>query len=223
MKILIVSATKKEIFPLIEKFNLKFNQNFTNYTFEKLNIDIIITGIGAFFTLFELQKIDIKKYKFIINVGIAGDYTCKMKIGDTVFVKKDRFADIGSLLNNNFTDFFENNYILNNNEILLDSWIYSDSNNNLLKLPETSSITVNTLTNNKEILDYRHRIYNPEIESMEGAAFMYYCKEQNVKFAQIRTISNHISENIDIKVELKTSINNLNEKIIELLSLINEK
>jgi futalosine hydrolase len=86
---------------------------------------------------------------------------------------------------------------------------------NLLKLPEVASITVNEITTNKERMDQLIKKYDPIIESMEGAALHYVCREMNVPFIQIRSISNYVGERDKTKWKMKEAIENLNQTLLK--------
>jgi futalosine hydrolase len=58
------------------------------------------------------------------------------------------------------------------------------------RLPAVSGITVNTAHGRDESIAAVLRGVNPQVESMEGAAFMYACLINRVKFAQLRAVSN---------------------------------
>ena len=81
MSILIVAATELEIAPFIHL---------------DLPVDILITGVGAPAAIYQMQKkLQEKKYKSVIQAGIAGSFTDSLALGDTVIVERDCFADIG--------------------------------------------------------------------------------------------------------------------------------
>ena len=70
MKILVVAATELEVQPFIK---------------ENKNCDVLITGVGIPATVYHLtKKILENKYDVIIQAGIAGTFTKKIKRGDVV-------------------------------------------------------------------------------------------------------------------------------------------
>jgi len=50
---------------------------------------------------------------------------------------------------------------------------------------------------------------------MEGAALHYVCREMNVPFVQMRSISNYIGERDKAKWEIKLAIDHLNKSILK--------
>jgi futalosine hydrolase len=53
-----------------------------------------------------------------------------------------------------------------------------------------NAITVNTVHGNARSIAAVLERFRPEVESMEGAAFMSACLISNVAFAQVRAVSN---------------------------------
>jgi futalosine hydrolase len=60
----------------------------------------------------------------------------------------------------------------------------------LAGLPAVSGITVNTSHGSERTIAGIVRRFNPQVESMEGAAFMCACLMNGVPFAQVRAVSN---------------------------------
>jgi futalosine hydrolase len=86
---------------------------------------------------------------------------------------------------------------------------------NLLKLPEVSAITINEITTGKERIHQLAKKYNPVIETMEGAALHYVCRQMNTPFIQLRAISNYIGERNKDNWKIKEAIDNLNQCTLE--------
>ena len=59
-------------------------------------------------------------------------------------------------------------------------------------LPVVRGITVNTVHGNARSIAAAVQRFHPQVESMEGAAFMYACLIQGVAFAQVRAVSNSV-------------------------------
>jgi futalosine hydrolase len=57
-------------------------------------------------------------------------------------------------------------------------------------LPRVRGITVNTVHGDETSIAAVVRRLRPQVETMEGAAFMYACLMHDVPFAQIRAVSN---------------------------------
>ena len=103
MKILIVSATKFEIAPLLKKFRkISAKGNITSFRFGEHSIDVLITGVGMTAIAFYLGKILNKKYDLAINAGLAGSFRKNIPLGTVVNVVSDCFSDLGAEDGNKF-------------------------------------------------------------------------------------------------------------------------
>ena len=192
MNILIVSATKNEI-----------KQD------DFLTHDRIITGLGMLNTCMRLtKKLSEKHYDLVINMGIAGSFNSKFKIGDVVEVEKDIISEIGYETEDGFFEFDEFN--------VKTTFV----NKVKTKLPKVTSITVNTVHGkNKNIIDVVQRL-NPDIENMEGAAVFKVCEEFSIPCMQIRAISNKVEERNKNNWNTSLAIENLNSEIEVILALL---
>jgi futalosine hydrolase len=59
-------------------------------------------------------------------------------------------------------------------------------------VPAVRGITVNTVHGNEQSIAHAVRRFDPQVESMEGAAFMYASQTSGVAFAQVRAVSNMV-------------------------------
>ena len=64
------------------------------------------------------------------------------------------------------------------------------SNKVLDQLPAVTGITVNTAHGNERTIALVIERFKPQIETMEGAAFMSACLINRIPFAQVRAVSN---------------------------------
>lgn len=208
MKILVVAATAFEI---------------SNFTAQNKSTSVLITGVGIPACLYQLQKnISLNNYDIVIQAGIAGAFTNEFELAETVLVKQDIFGDIGIEENKVFTPIFEtdlfdknsfpfeNGWLINRNEILQQS-----------NLELVNAISVNKVNDNLLLKEELINIFNPEIESMEGAALHYVCLQEKVPFLQIRSISNYVGQRDKTKWKMNEAVENLNIELIKLITLIN--
>jgi futalosine hydrolase len=173
MKILVVASTQLEIEPFI---NLKNNT------------EVLICGVGIPSTVYHLtKKLLQEKYDFVIQAGIGGSFTKKIKLGEVVAVEQDAFADIGVEEKKKFKTIFDlgfgdkNEFPFNNGCLINSSEILTRSH-----LKKVKGITVNKISDRKKQSKQLKNIFTAEIESMEGAAFHFVCLQQNIPFLQIR-------------------------------------
>jgi futalosine hydrolase len=204
MNVLVVSATEFEIEPLVHENNIA---------------DVLITGIGIPATIFHLtKKLSQKNYDLIIQAGIAGTFSPDLKKGTVLLVDKDAFGDLGIYEKGNFKTLFDSGFINENEFPFSNGWLVNRHEyltHSSLSL--ATGITVNKITDDGNQIKILSEKFNPDIESMEGAALHYVCLQQNINFLQLRSISNTVGERDKQKWEMKKAITNLN---IELKKII---
>jgi len=215
MKILIVSATEKEIFSILNQFKSGKSSSF--------EIDFLITGIGMVFTSYLLtRKLSEKEYDFVINAGIAGSFNKDLLIGDVVFVQSDQFADLGIEDKNDFYTIFEKGFALKNQFPFKDAKLENPFDFKF-DLENVSAISVNMTHGNQNSVSLFKDKFNADIETMEGAAFFYVCLQEGVKFLQVRSISNYVEERNSANWNIPLAIKNLNQKLLEIIDVIDNK
>jgi futalosine hydrolase len=206
MQILVIAATALEI----EPFTAINNRS-----------DVLITGVGVPATMYHLQKrIHQLDYDLIIQAGIAGSFSTEMALGKVVLVKQDCFADLGIEEQGYYTPVF-NTAFADKNEFPFDEgWLMNaDDNLKYTDLLKVKAITVNKVSDSELQKQQFIGIFNPAIETMEGAALHYICLQEAIPFLQIRSVSNYVGERDKTKWKLKEAIENLNK---ELATLIND-
>jgi len=223
MYILIVSATSLEIEPLIKEFDFVSNKdkNLTAYKYRDYDIDVLITGVGMVATAFFLGKtLQANNYDVALNLGIAGCFDKKIKLGTILNINVDSFSEMGADNGEYFLSILDLKLIENdtfpftNLDIINDSEFKSALINNL---PKVKGITVNTIHGNETKINEVKRLHNPTADSMEGAAFMFSCKMFDLKHIQIRAVSNYVEKRNKSSWNIPLAIKNLNSFILQLL------
>lgn len=224
MKILIVSATEFEIKSIRKEFVFfkKINENLKSYFYKKTKIDILVTEIGITFTTYHLTKtLILNKYNFVINVGICGSFNKKIKIGEFVNIISDEFADLGIYTKNDFKTLFDFKFMAENKFPFTKGILINKLNNNLLEgVKKVKGITVNSVSGNKNQINFRINKFNSDVETMEGAAFFYVCLNEKLPFLQLRTISNYVEERNKENWNIPLAINILYKEILSFLNKI---
>lgn len=204
MKILIIAATKTELLPLYAYFGL-VDENFVS----SKNFDVLISGVGMMATAYALgEKLCLKNYDFIINLGIAGCFDTTQPLGKLFNITKDSFADLGAQDKNTFISL---------EEMKLGESVYFSSNPFEITLPSATSITVNTVSGNEETILARTQQWAPLLESMEGAAVFYAAKSHNLSVIQVRSVSNYVTPRDPSTWKIRLAIEKLNEWAIAFL------
>ena len=208
MRILVVAATEFEIEPFTRDNNIA---------------EVLIAGVGITGTVYNLTKTLFQnKYDLVIQAGIAGTFNKTYSNGDVVVVSEDTFGDAGIEEKNNFHTLFETGFAAENDLPYTGGWLLNG--NPVLEtvlLPKAKAITVNMVTDNKERIARIAEKFNPDVESMEGAAFHYVCLREKVNFLQIRSISNEVGERDKTKWAIANAIANLNIELKKVVQNFN--
>jgi futalosine hydrolase len=223
MKILIVSATAFEIAPL----QLQLKEYFSEvqpfqYKRDDLEIFTLITGVGMTATAFALGRMLGGEITFdlVLNLGIAGAFDRNLQLGQVVQVASEQFGDLGvEEADGNFTDMFELELIQNDGTIFYENAILNP-NKDISFLKEVKAITVNKVHGFSESISKIEQKYQADIESMEGAAVFYACKISEIKFLEIRAISNYVEPRNRANWNIPLAIDSLNDVAWALLNAI---
>jgi futalosine hydrolase len=215
MKIIITAATTGEWMPAFVNIN-------PLYTQESSGFKVIFhqSGIGMLATTFSLTKLIMEeKPNMIIQAGIAGAYNPTITLGNVFAVNEENLGDIGVEEAKKWKDVFDlklekSSYPPFEKRKLPNQWL---TKFNLLKLPVVNAITVNEISTNTERIQQLIKKYNATIESMEGAALHYVCRQLNIPFLQIRSISNYVGERDKTKWMMQESIEHLNKTLLSLI------
>ncbi|MEP7267339.1 MAG: futalosine hydrolase [Saprospiraceae bacterium] len=192
MKILICAAT------VLEMPKLAFSTRYTT----------LVHGAGIGQSAYHLTKeLTRSKPDICIQIGIAGAFDRSLKIGELVQVVEDRFADLGAMTSEgNFIHLSNLKFADKTNPFEAES-IINDFNIDLI-LNKVKAITVNTTSGSVHQIEEIIKMYNPQIETMEGASFFAICKAENLPCIQVRAISNYVEPrntenwNIPLAIEM---------------------
>ena len=211
MKILLVAATKAEIDPFLTHFSFR-NQLPYDISFGNFQIKVLITGVGMVATAFYVGKaLSEHRFDLAINIGIAGSFTDKLSPGDVCKVIEDIFIEMGAEDGDGF---------LSIEELGFGKISYFEKANLLfpktIHLKSVKAITVNKVHGNIKSISKTIGDFNPDIESMEGAAFFYACEQSKTACIQIRSISNKVERRNRDNWQIGLAIKNLNDTLIKL-------
>ena len=225
MKILIVSATKLEIYPLLDELTVAgaLNAQWNEYVYRDHEIKFLISGIGSSLTSYSLTR-ELKEgnYDLVLNVGIAGSFHRETKIGEVLAVKQELFSDLGVESEEGFHSVFELDLMKSNDHPFEQGRLNAPSQDSrvhtLSQLKQVVGITVNTITGRKETVESLISACHPDIETMEGAAVFYVCLMENIPFAGIRAISNYVGEREKSQWNIPLATSNLATELINILN-----
>jgi futalosine hydrolase len=195
LNITIVAATPLETRRLAEAlhFSEAENQDAMVAGAYGHRISLLHTGIGMVNTAWHLGRhLLAHTPDLAIQVGIAGSFPGGPDIGSVAEVVEDGFPELGAGSPEGFLDLktmgFEN--------FRSDSGLYYNEMVNPFgaqtRLPACRGITVNTVHGTQPEIDRVMARWNPQVESMEGAAFFQGCMMSGIRFLQLRGISNRV-------------------------------
>ena len=90
----------------------------------------------------------------------------------------------------------------------------------LRALPAVEAITVSTVHGDEASIARVVERCAPQVESMEGAAFMYACLVQGLPFAQVRAVSNVVERRNRDAWKLPEAIRALNATALEIIDAL---
>jgi futalosine hydrolase len=171
MRALIVAATEPEIASLRRRPNL----------------ELLVTGVGMVATAARTARaLALTRCDVAFNFGVCGSFDPSLPPGTVVHIVSDRIAELGAEDGDRFLT-------LDQLGLPGDPMVANaapPANAALSALPPVAGITVNTAHGSERSIVDVVRRFSPQVESMEGAAFMYACHVSGVPYAQVRAVSN---------------------------------
>jgi futalosine hydrolase len=159
-------------------------------------------------------------YDLALNLGVCGSFDPSLTPGSVVHVVGDRLAELGAEDDEAFLSIQDlglvgaDEYPFSRGEVVN---VSPPANQALLRLPAVHGITVNTVHgNDRSIADVVSR-FHPQVESMEGAAFMYVSRIHAISFAQIRAVSNLVERRNRGAWTLPDAIRNLGAAALDVI------
>lgn len=191
-RILIVTATAMEVAPVaagLDRLGPR-GPRIDTYRGHSHDIDILTTGIGMVATAAWCSRaLAQAPYDIALNVGVCGSFDPGLDLGQVVHVVSDCIAELGAEDGDEFVTF-------DALDLPVEAACVNSAppaSQTIASLPAVRGITVNTAHGNERSIASVVRRLAPQIESMEGAAFMYACAISGMPFAQVRAVSNVVA------------------------------
>ena len=220
MRILFVGATCFELYQFFENLREAPNNKGSvfHYSWQDLDIDLVITGLGTTFTTYFLTKaLSLCNYDIVINAGIAGSFRDEISIGTVVNVKSEQFCDFGIEEGDRIKTIFDAGFVepdafpFQGGKLINPHW-YDN-----LELPSVHGVTGNISHGSANSISRIKQEFDPDIESMEGAAVFYVCLSEKIPFLEIRAISNYVDIRDTEKWDIPTAVKNLSDELFKFL------
>lgn len=190
-------------------------------TFGAHRIDVLTSGVGMVATATWCSRALVETpYDVALNFGVCGSFAPDLGPGVVVHVTTDRIAELGAEDGERFLTIQELGLLA------ADEFPYRGgalvnarppANAALGRLRQVSGITVNTAHGEERSIAAVVERYAPQVESMEGAAFMYACLVHGVPFAQVRAVSNVVERRNRGAWKLDDAVRNLTGAAVEIL------
>jgi futalosine hydrolase len=193
MHVLIVTATSMEIAPLVATFHQTADRgkHLTSHRHAGHEVDVLVTGVGMVPTAaWCAHVLALNSYDLALNFGVCGSFDRALAPGTVVHVVADRIAELGAEDDGAFLTMAELN-LPGDYEFVNHA---PPANAALQQLPAVTAISVNTVHGNPRTIAEVTARFNPQVESMEGAAFMCACQIGRIPFAQVRAVSNIVEQ-----------------------------
>lgn len=228
MKILVTAAEEQELRRAERAFDMVKKSKDV-----KAQVEFRLTGIGAVQACHCVTREVVAAaaagdpYNLVVNLGIAGSYDLEaFPIGSAAVISREHFADLGFGSEEGFSDLFQygilekDDFPYTKGALARQLLPYPHIEKVLEKYGAGAGATVQCVTGTqarcKEIVD----MYNPQIESMEGAGVYYAALMEKVPFFELRTVSNAVGERDTSKWESKAALDTLEECCREIFSVI---
>ena len=222
MRVLIVAATRPEVAPLIAAIaNPVEYHRVTSGAIGPHHVDTLLTGVGMVATAVWCSRaLAIGGYDLALNLGVCGSFNPAFHPPTVVHVKSDMFSELGAEDGPRFLSLQDLG--------LLEPDVFPYSGGRLVNteppaltgladLPVASGITVNTVHGEDAAIAAVIARCAPDVESMEGAAFMYACLASGVTFAQVRAVSNRVERRNRAAWDLGGAVDQLGHASLRLL------
>jgi futalosine hydrolase len=207
VRLLVVTATDLEIAPFASA--LRAHPRHT--------VELLTTGVGMVATAARCARaLAVGRYDLALNLGVCGSFDPALRPGVVVHVVADRIAELGAEDGDAFLTI--GNLTLGQDDEIANP--APPSNAVLESLPAVRGITVNTAHGSERSIADAIRRFNPQVESMEGAAFMYACLMSGVTFAQVRAVSNVVERRNRAAWRMAEAIGNLGEVAQHILNTL---
>ncbi len=202
MRILVVAATELDI-PLLQSHERNGHQ-----------ADVLVTGVGMVATAARCARaLAQDSFDLAFNFGVCGSFDRSIEPGTVVHVTSDCVAELGAEDGDRFVSMLELGLVKESELINAAPPV----NPVLAALPSVKGITVNTVHGDEQSIARVVSRCDPQVESMEGAAFAYACTISNVAYAQVRAVSNVVERRNRDAWRLELAIGHLNDTALKIL------
>jgi futalosine hydrolase len=215
VRFLVVAATPAEVSPFVSALRRQADTGprVTRYHAAGHEIDTLITGVGMVATASWCSRLlSTERFDVALNLGVCGSFRTDLEPGTVVHVVSDRLAELGAEDGDAFLTIQQLKLLDDDEFPFRRGRLVNDAPPGIAmleRLPRVDGITVNTVHGNPGSIARVRARFDPDVESMEGAAFMYACLIHTVPFAQVRAVSNVVERRHRSAWKLKEAVESL--------------
>jgi len=222
VRVLVVAATRPEVAPLIAKLaNAAGHNQVVTGAIGSHKIDVLVTGVGMVAAaVWCTRALAIGGYDVALNLGVCGSFNVSLAPPHVVHVTSDRLPELGVEDGPRFLSLQDIGLLGPDAFPFTGGRLENDAPPalpGLADLPTADGITVNTVHGHEPSIAAVVDRCRPDVESMEGAAFMYSCLAAGVPFAQVRAVSNRVERRNRDTWDLPGAITELGRVSLRLL------
>lgn len=233
MRLLLVAATGLELAPLLTRLTpaAPSADRVQSFNHASHHVDVLITGVGMVATAtWCARALAQHSYDLAVNLGVCGSFSTSYPPGAVVNVVSDCIPELGAEDGDQFLTVHQLGLLGLDEPPFHGGRLVNPeptSHPVVAALPGVSGISVNTVHGDeRSITELTNRFRSrqgyggqgqPEVESMEGAAFTYTCLVGGVRFAQVRAVSNMVERRNRAAWKLREAVDALNDVALRLI------
>ena len=219
---LIVAATAAEIDPLLAALKPRSNSDgLRSCSRGHHDIDVLTTGVGMVATAaWSSRVLAVREYDVALNLGVCGSFDRDIPVGAVVHVVSEELPEMGAEADDAFLTLHDLKLLARDDFPFRDGRLMNaepPTIDPLQQLPRVRGITVNTVHGRDSSIAAVRQRCEPQVETMEGAAFMYACLIRGTRFAEIRAVSNAVEKRNRAAWKLREAIDNLNGAALRII------
>jgi futalosine hydrolase len=220
---LIVAATAAEIGPLLAALKQRSNADgrLRSCTRGAHDVDVLTTGVGMVATAaWSSRALTMHDYDLALNVGVCGSFDPAIPIGAVVQVTSEELPEMGAEADDRFLTLHELKLLGRDDFPFRDGRLMNAQPPEIAALhdlPQVTGITINTVHGSERSIAAVRQRCDPQVETMEGAAFMYACLIRGIRFAEVRAVSNIVEKRNRAAWKLGEAIDNLNAAALRII------
>jgi futalosine hydrolase len=223
MRLLIVAATELEIAPLVSRLTPTSHslERCASFRYGPHHVDILTTGVGMTATATWCARLLARQsYDLAVNFGVCGSFAPACPPGSVVNVMTDCIPELGAEDGDQFVTIQDLGLLRLDDPPFAGGRLVNPSvppHAVIGALPRVNGITVNTVHGNEDSIARVIARVKPDVESMEGAAFMYACLVAGTRFVQVRAVSNMVEKRNRAAWKLREAVDALNDNALRLI------